>query len=76
VIRQDGKAYLENTFVPSMFKNLGMRDTADVKIDEFLLERSVMFLEYDMVTHFHPWTIYSSIKFIAALMVNNVKLLL
>jgi hypothetical protein len=53
-MREDGnKAYLENTFVPFMFKNLGMRDTADVIIDEFLIERSAMFLEYDMVTHFY-----------------------
>jgi hypothetical protein len=50
---EDGKAYLENTFVPFMFKNLGMRDIADVIIDEFLLGRSAMSLEYDMVTHFH-----------------------
>jgi hypothetical protein len=54
LMREDGnKAYLENTFVPFMFKNLGMRDTADVIIDEFLIERSAMFLEYDMVTHFY-----------------------
>jgi hypothetical protein len=39
---EDGKAYLENTFVPFMFKNLGMRDIADVIIDEFLLGRSTM----------------------------------
>jgi hypothetical protein len=54
MIWEDGKAYLENTFAPSMFKNLGMRDNADVKIDKFLLERSALFLEYDMVTHFDP----------------------
>jgi hypothetical protein len=52
-MQEDRKPYMENTYVHFMFKNLGMRDTADVIIDEFLLERSAMFLEYDMVTHFH-----------------------
>ena len=49
--REDGKVHLEITFVSSSFKNLGMRDVADTLDDEFLIDKSRKFLEYDMVIH-------------------------
>ena len=49
--REDGKFYLEITFVSSMLKILAVRDDANVPNDDFLIEMTRTFLKHDMVTH-------------------------
>jgi hypothetical protein len=53
MVREDGKVYLDTTFISSSFKGLSKRDVAVVQDDKFFIERSKQMLDYDMVTELH-----------------------